>query len=49
MLAQQIANYRRSYQKFDDLLPDGQRLVPLIESTRARSPALNEELSKEPK
>ena len=48
-LAHQIANYRRSYQKFDDSLPDGQRLRPLIETTTARSPALKDELAKKPK
>ena len=49
MLARQIAYYHDSYQKFDDSLPDSQKLRPTIETTSTRSPTLKDELAKKPK
>ena len=46
-LARQIASYSRG--KFDDSLPENQKLKGLIEATSERSSILKEELAKEQK
>lgn len=48
-LARQIAAYQHSWAEYDGVLPEQPKLLPMIRESINDSPALREELAKQPK
>jgi hypothetical protein len=48
-LTRQIAGYQNSWAEYDGVLPAHPKLLPMIRESINDSPALREELSREPK
>jgi hypothetical protein len=48
-LARQVAAYQHSWAEYDGVLPKQPKLLPMIRQSINDSPALREELAKEPK
>lgn len=45
LLARQVADYQRSWAKYDGVLPGQPKLLPLIQESNEHSPALQQELA----
>jgi hypothetical protein len=45
LLARQVADYQRSWAKYDGVLPGQPKLLPMIQESAEHSPALQQELA----